>query len=524
MSLLFRDRNLSLIFLILFIVLVGFGIVIPILPYYARELGASSFQMGLLVTLYAFAQFLSGPFWGSLSDRIGRKPVLLFGLVGLGFCFILMGLSRSYTMLLTARVLAGILAASPLSTAQAYVADLTDSANRAEGMAVAGTAQALGFIFGPVIGGTLAPLGITVPFFLGGSVTILTALGGLIILPESRSHLVGAVSAGGSGGVGPETAGRGLVEREFTGHDLVGRQLAGRQLAEREPAVGELVGRELGGPQSARSEPSVTDTARPVSTGSQPTRPASARLELAGSMPTGPVTAWPAPAGPQFTKQSRVETMRHKVGPSRLPLTRVIIYAAGSPASLFFWLAFVLMFSHSSMFSMMSYFLMDRVGAGESVAGLAFGLQGATSAAVQALAVGPVNRRFGDELTVLGALVLGMSGYLLLARSTSLVGIFTSIVIPASAVALLRPTIASAISRRTVLPQGITMGIQSSFDSLGRTLGPLWAGFVYGYDTGAPFLTAALVYFAGFVMAVVYRFSTGSTAWRRAAPGAEGQE
>ena len=164
-------RSLLLtLFLVIFIDLLGFGIVIPILPYFAKKFGAGGIELGLLMMVYSLMQFLMAPVWGLLSDRYGRKPILLMSIAGSMGSMILMGFAESLTMLFVGRILAGFFGAN-ISTAYAYVADITDESNRAKGMGIIGAAFGLGFIFGPAFGGILAgPEGhYYIPMFAGAA-------------------------------------------------------------------------------------------------------------------------------------------------------------------------------------------------------------------------------------------------------------------------------------------------------------------------------------------------------------------
>lgn len=143
-----------IIFLTVFIYLLGFGIVIPIIPLLGREFGANPFQAGLLMSVYSLMQFLFAPFWGKLSDRIGRRPILLGCMLGEGLSYILFAYARNLELLFVARILAGFFGAS-LSTASAYISDITPLEERSKGMALIGAAFGLGFVFGPAIGGGL---------------------------------------------------------------------------------------------------------------------------------------------------------------------------------------------------------------------------------------------------------------------------------------------------------------------------------------------------------------------------------
>ncbi|MBT4934036.1 MAG: MFS transporter [Rhodospirillaceae bacterium] len=143
------------LFLIVFIDLVGFGIIIPLLPFFGEHFDASPAVIGLLMASYSLTQFIAAPFWGRASDRIGRRPVLLITLAGASASYVLLGFSNSLWMLFLARALGGFMAGN-ISTAFAYVADITTPENRTKGMGVIGAAFGLGFIAGPAIGGILA--------------------------------------------------------------------------------------------------------------------------------------------------------------------------------------------------------------------------------------------------------------------------------------------------------------------------------------------------------------------------------
>lgn len=164
--------SLLIIFLVVFIDLVGFGIVIPILPYYAESFGSNAWQLGWLMAVYSLMQFLVSPLWGRLSDRIGRRPVLLMSILGTGASMAILGVAQSLLWLFVGRITAGICAAN-ISTAYAYITDVTTEENRAKGMGIVGAAFGLGFIFGPAIGGILSHYGYGVPMFVGAGLAFL---------------------------------------------------------------------------------------------------------------------------------------------------------------------------------------------------------------------------------------------------------------------------------------------------------------------------------------------------------------
>lgn len=184
------------LFLTVFLYLVGFGILIPLTPHLSRDLGATSTQAGLLMATYSVMQFLFSPFWGRLSDRIGRKKILLICLIGESLSYIAFAFSRSLEALFVARALTGFFGAS-LSTANAAMADITGDQDRSKGMALIGAAFGLGFVVGPALGGGLALLSenfSTDPFykttFVSLSVSVLfflTFLFAIKKLPETLS-------------------------------------------------------------------------------------------------------------------------------------------------------------------------------------------------------------------------------------------------------------------------------------------------------------------------------------------------
>jgi len=191
--------------LIVFIDLLGFGIIIPMLPFYAEHFGASPGIVTLLMATYSLMQFVAAPFIGSMSDRYGRRRVILISLVGTCVAYVFMAYASSLVMLFAARALAGLFAGN-IAAAQAYIADITTPENRARGMGFFGAAFGLGFIFGPMIGGILSGSASgsinfhAAPLF-AASLSSIAAFLVVVLLKESRK--VGSVNSGGRGWFAP---------------------------------------------------------------------------------------------------------------------------------------------------------------------------------------------------------------------------------------------------------------------------------------------------------------------------------
>jgi DHA1 family tetracycline resistance protein-like MFS transporter len=180
----FFTKPLLIIFVTVLIDLIGFGIVIPVLPYYIEGFGATPFQLGLLVASYSVMQFVFSPVFGGLSDKHGRRPVLFFSLLGTSVGFLMVGLAGALWMVFAGRILDGITGGN-ISTAQAYIADVTTRKDRARGMGLIGAAFGLGFVLGPAIGGVLSRFGTHVPFIFAACLALANAIGVFTYLPES---------------------------------------------------------------------------------------------------------------------------------------------------------------------------------------------------------------------------------------------------------------------------------------------------------------------------------------------------
>jgi|RhiMethySRZTD1v2_1073278.scaffolds.fasta_scaffold13422_5 DHA1 family multidrug resistance protein-like MFS transporter len=365
-------RALLILFSALFLVMLGVGIIIPNIAYRAAELHASSIEIALLFTLYSLMQFLFAPIWGRLSDRIGRRPVLIAGLFGGGAGLLLFGAGDRLLTLYLARGLSGLMSSAALPTAMAYVADVTDEKRRGHGMGAMGAAMGLGFIFGPGIGGALAQFGHAVPFLVAGGLMIVTGIAATMLLPESL-----------------------------------------RQRA-------------------------------------------------------------PASAGAWF----------HLPAPWK---------ALGSPLARFYGVAFTVPFAMAALETTFPLLLRDRLGMGAHEMGWMFLFMGTAVFLVQGFLLGRVINAAGEERVMRAGLLINAAGFLLVPRATGVIGLTAALVLCGVGNQVMRPTNASLLTKRNLGGQGEAIGVMDSFDSLGRILGPVLAGPVYGWAPHAPYLVSASI-------------------------------
>jgi MFS transporter, DHA1 family, tetracycline resistance protein len=197
-----KRSPLIVIFTTVFIDLVGFGIVIPVLPFYAEGtvFNATPRTVGFLFASYSIMQLIAAPILGRLSDKYGRRPVLLISIIGTGIGFLILGFANTLWMLFAGRILDGLTGGN-ISTAQAYIADITTPENRAKGMGLVGAAFGLGFIFGPALGGILSHWGIHVPFFFAAGLCFANAVLLYFTLPETvtKDHPARNMASSGRG-------------------------------------------------------------------------------------------------------------------------------------------------------------------------------------------------------------------------------------------------------------------------------------------------------------------------------------
>ena len=224
------NKKLFSVILVVFIDLLGFSLILPLLPYYAKTFQADSFTTGILVASYAVAQLIGAPLLGRLSDRFGRRPILLVSVFGTFLGFLLLGFANALWMLFVSRIIDG-LPGGNLSIAQAYITDVTDAKSRSQGLGLIGAAFGIGFIIGPVAGGLLSQWGYAVPAFVAAGLSLFNLILIYAWLPESLTAEMRAER--GVASRAPITFGALLtaLKRPFSGSLLISRFFFGLAFA-----------------------------------------------------------------------------------------------------------------------------------------------------------------------------------------------------------------------------------------------------------------------------------------------------
>jgi MFS family permease len=182
-----RRSALLVICLAVFVDMLGFGIILPLLPFHAAALGGTGIWVGAVLTAYSAAQFFSAPLLGSLSDRFGRRPLLLASLLGSAISLALTGVAGTLVTLLAARLVAGLFGGA-ISVGQAYAVDLTEPAKRTRALGMVGASIGMGFVFGPAIGAGLSGLGFAGVCFVAGGIALANLIAGVFLLPRWPSY------------------------------------------------------------------------------------------------------------------------------------------------------------------------------------------------------------------------------------------------------------------------------------------------------------------------------------------------
>lgn len=190
-------RNLFILSFTLLVVMLGYGMVMPIMPFYIENFGVGGTELGWMMSTYSLMQLICAPVWGILSDRYGRKPILSLGVLGYAITLLMFGLAKTFTMLFVARSLSGILSSATMPTAMAYIGDNTQQREKSKGMGLLGAMMGIGIILGPPAAGLLSSDSLSLPFFVGSGLAFLALLLVIFLLPESgnRSSAPGKLPA-----------------------------------------------------------------------------------------------------------------------------------------------------------------------------------------------------------------------------------------------------------------------------------------------------------------------------------------
>lgn len=363
-------KPILLIMIMLFFVYVGFGIIIPVLPVFVQEEGVDPAGLGLLLSIYSIVSFLVAPFWGALSDRKGRRPILLTATFGFALSFVLLALSERHIWLLyLSRVLGGLFSGALSGVAMAYVADITSHEERTKSMGFVGMSIGLGFIFGPALGGLLSSWSLTLPFWVSAGACTAVFAGTLLVLPESLDKSV--------------------------------------QPAEHS--------------HSSR---------------------------------------WKAFSG----------------------LLRYL-----------YILTFVVSVSLAGLESTFQYFEMEVFQVTSSQIGLMFMFSGFADALVQGGLIRPIAKRKWEKQAIGTGLFFSVMGFIMILQCAGFWTATVALTIFSMGNAMVRPCVSSLLTQRTTGGQGITTGLNSSMDSLGRIAGPLLGTSLFGWKSGAPYLAGILL-------------------------------
>ena len=380
------QKNLIILFFTLVVVMLGFGMIIPIIPFFIESFGASGSSLGMLMASFAVMQFLFAPVWGSLSDRYGRKPFLVIGALGNGIAMLFFGLSTELWMLFASRALSGVLSSATLPTAMAYIGDSTSDENRGGGMGVVGAAMGMGMVLGPGLGGWLAGSSLSTPFFVAAGLSVIAMIFVLIVLPESL--------------------------------------------------------------------------------------PKDKRTSTQGKI-----------QGPQFGEMGK---------------------ALFSPIGILLVMAFLLSFGLTNFEAVFGLFSLEKHGYGPQRVGTVLTVIGLTSVLMQGVLTGPLTKRGGDVNLLRLSLIGSAIGFLLMLTANSFVTVLITVSVFVISNSLLRPVVSSLTSKRSTSGQGIAMGLNNSFMSLGRIAGPIGAGLVFDINYNYPYISGAMIMLIGFVVSLIW--------------------
>ena len=470
--------GLPVVYLTVFLDLVGFGIILPLLPFYAEAFGATGIWVGAILTAYSAAQLAGASLLGRLSDRVGRRPVLLMSLAGSAASLLLCGLARSLWLLLAARALAGLFGGS-IAAAQAYIADVTTPGERARYMGLLGASIGLGFVFGPALGSALARFGFGAAAFAAAALAAANLLFALFRLPETRPAEV-------------RQHGHSRVDwsnfLDALHHPAIGRLLAATFLSTLAfvamEATFALLGEVRFGLDAGRLGfvfgPALGSGLARFGFGAA----AFAAASLAAANLVFAFFRLPETRGPEERRHAHARVdLSNLLDALHHPSTGRLL-----AATFLSTLAFVAM---EATFALLGE---ARFGLDASRLGLVFAYVGVVMVIVQGGLVGRLAPRFGERaLATAGALVMGAS-LAALPLVPSLGAAYVVLAGLAVGQGLTTPMLATLLSRATDADeQGGTLGLGQSLAAAARAVGPIGAGWLYDRAVAAPYAASAAV-------------------------------
>ncbi len=373
------------------------------MPFYMQQFGADGAQLGALMAVFSVMQFVSSPYWGGMSDRYGRKKIMMIGVLGNALSLIVIGLAQHMWVIFASRAIEGLISSATLPTAMAYISDSTTHEERGGGMGVIGAAMGVGMVLGPGLGGWLAGQSLSAPFFLAAFMSFMSLAMIWFVLPESlpQEH-------------------RATETRKFQG-----------------------------------------------------------------------------------------------------PQLKIMWKALFGPIGFLLFLAFLVNFALASFEGIFGLYADKAYGFGPAQVGTVMMVVGVISSLVQMMITGPATRKLGEATVIKLSLVASAVGFILmvLAPNNILVPITVGFFVFSNA--MLRPSIFSLTSKKTMSGQGMALGLNNSFQSLGRVIGPLWAGLVFDYHIFLPYLSGAVIMMVSFFFAMFTMQGEPSQQVGEPAPAAE---
>ena len=378
-------KNTLILGFTLLVVMLGYGMIIPILPFLITKLGANGREMGLLASVYAAMQLVCAPFWGTLSDRIGRKPVLLIGVLGYAITMFIFGLSTRFWMLFVARTFSGVLSSGAMPTTLAYLSDNLPEKERGGAMGQLNASLGLGIVLGPLLGGLLSTDSLSLPFFVGAGLALLALFLVYFLLPESHP---------------------------------------------------------------TQTVPNTNQTA----------------------------TFW------------------------RLDMLKRILL---SPAGILLLLIFLMNFGLAVFQGISGLYMLNKFNFDTRQMGAMWMVVGGVMVLSQGLLIGPLTKFIGEVWVIRLGMLMGALGLVALLLVNGFIPILLAVGLFILVLALANPALNSSLSTYGGEHQGSLMGLNMAFASLGRVIGPMWAGFVFDVNITYPFASGIVVLLIGFMVSLI---------------------